>query len=133
VGLLPLLSSSSLDGGEYVGVGRTGYDDDMTLQRGIAMSCLRMPSVSLCATWRVTACRCAATVLLRQLNSEMGPESSSSPPSHQILWKQPLSNNKTTTPRMMIIPSTIVSSVVLPETLAGTSDMLIIALRGILT
>ena len=132
MGLLPLLSSSSLDGGEYVGVGRTGYDDDMTLQRGIAMSCLRMPSVSLCATWRVTACRCAATVLLRQLNSEMGPESSSSP-LHQILWKQPLSNNKTTTPRMMIIPSTIVSSVVLPETLAGTSDMLIIALRGILT
>jgi len=36
-------------------------------------------------------------VLLRQLNSEMGMTSSSSPPSHQILWKQPsLSNKKKT-------------------------------------
>jgi len=56
VGLLPLLSSSSLDVGEYVGVGRTGYDDDMTLQRGVAVSCLRMSSVSPYATSRVTAC-----------------------------------------------------------------------------
>ena len=46
--LLPLLSSFSSYGGEYVGVGRSGYDDDTTLQRGIAMSCLRMSSVNSC-------------------------------------------------------------------------------------
>ena len=32
----------------------------MTFQRGVAVSCLRMSLVRLCAMWRVTACRCAA-------------------------------------------------------------------------
>ena len=101
----------------------------MTFQRGVAVSCLRMSLVTPCATWRVTTCRCTATIV-------RWDNISPPPPLHQILWKQPsLSNKKTTTPRAHIhhrlcrpIPLLIL---VPPETLAGTAAILIIALRGI--
>jgi len=119
--LLPLLDNGS---GGVVGYGGSG--GEKTLQRAISVALIRMSNACPLAQWRVMACRYASTILLQQLNSEMGTSSSSSTSmGHQASGKKAGSQEND------LISSTISSSMVPSETLAGTAALLVIALRGI--
>jgi len=98
---------------------------EKTLQRAISVALIRMSNACPLAQWRVMACRYACTILLQQLNSEMGSASSFSMGQSQSSCKKagPQEND--------IVSYTISSSMVPTETLAGTAALLVIALRGI--
>jgi len=120
--LLPLLDNCS--GGCIVGYGGSGGSEKKTLQRAISVALIRMSNACPLAQWRVMACRYASTVLLQQLNSEMGSSSSS-------FTGRQASEKKASSKSDDLISSTLSSSMVPPETLAGTAALLVIALRGI--
>jgi len=126
--LLPLLDNVSCSG---VGDGGSGVGGEKkTLQRAISVALIRMSNACPLAQWRVMACRYASTVLLQQLNGEMGTLSSSSTAATSAVGRQS-SNKKAASQENDFISSTLSSSKVPPETLAGTAALLVIALRGI--
>jgi hypothetical protein len=116
---------------------RHGGMSDKGAQRALAAACIRMASACPCASWRVSACRHAAVVLLSQLHEEMNgvrPQSTTTIPG--------LSNKTNESPHKLAsssassssrpeISSTLMTASVPLETLAGTATMLLVALRGI--
>jgi len=124
--LLPLLDNGS--GGCMVGNGVSvgGSGGEKTLQRAISVALIRMSNACPLAQWRVMACRYACTVLLQQLNSEMGTTMSST-----SMGQSKFVDKKAGSQENDLISSTISSSMAPTETLAGTAALLVIALRGI--
>ena len=105
---------------------------DKSLHRAVAAACIRMSSAVPNATWRLSACRHATTILLQQLNREMTLAPSSSLPTWKSSAKLEMANsNSDQAAKSASISSTLSTPAVPAETLAGTAAMLVIALRGV--